>query len=423
MSKPNIIYIHTHDTGRCIQPYGYPVHTPHLDRFAREGVLFRKTFCAGPTCSPSRAALLTGMAPHSAGMLGLAGDMGWGLHDYRQHLLHTLKANGYETALAGIQHIAGDTSVIGYDRDLGEGRDNPDTMYTADFVCEYLADRPDKPFFLSFGLWETHRMKPYPEPNQHHDPRYTAPAAHLPDAPQTRYDMARFNSAVEEADQKIGHVLQAIDDLGYADHTLVIITTDHGIGHPWMKCNLSDGGLGVMLMMRGPGGFTGGRVLDALVSHLDLFPTICELLDIPPPDRLQGTSLMPLIRDEAAEVRSELFGEITYHVSYDPQRCVRTQRYKYIKRFDNRSRRVLPNTDDGPSKEYLLEHGWADYALPDEALYDILFDPLERDNRIDDPALKSVADDLRERLQQWMKETDDPLLNGPVPPPLPRPHY
>ncbi|WP_082053739.1 sulfatase-like hydrolase/transferase [Gordoniibacillus kamchatkensis] len=68
----NIVLIHTHDTGRFIQPYGYAVSTPNLMRFARESLLFRHAYCAGPTCSPSRAALMTGMVPHSAGMFGLA---------------------------------------------------------------------------------------------------------------------------------------------------------------------------------------------------------------------------------------------------------------------------------------------------------------------------------------------------------------
>jgi len=72
MARPNILYLHSHDTGRTIQPYGHAVATPHLQRLADQGVLFRRAFCAAPTCSPSRAALLTGQCPHSSGMLGLA---------------------------------------------------------------------------------------------------------------------------------------------------------------------------------------------------------------------------------------------------------------------------------------------------------------------------------------------------------------
>jgi arylsulfatase A-like enzyme len=114
--RPDILYIHSHDTGRFIQPYGHAVPTPHLQRLAGEGVLFRQAFCAAPTCSPSRAALLTGRYPHEVGMLGLA-HRGHRLTDNRLHLLHTLKAAGYYTALSGMQHVIDQSQVeqLGYD--------------------------------------------------------------------------------------------------------------------------------------------------------------------------------------------------------------------------------------------------------------------------------------------------------------------
>ena len=104
MPRPNILYIHSHDTGRYISPYGHAVPTPNLQNLAEAGVLFRRAYCAAPTCSPSRAALLTGQSPHSAGMLGLA-NRGFQLGDFRQHIIHTLKGAGYTSALAGIQHV------------------------------------------------------------------------------------------------------------------------------------------------------------------------------------------------------------------------------------------------------------------------------------------------------------------------------
>ena len=106
--KPNIIYIHSHDTGRYVQPYGHNVPTPNIQRLAEQGILFRQAFCAAPTCSPSRAALLTGQAAHSAGMTGLV-NRGFGLSDYSQHILHTLHGAGYHTVLAGLQHLHRDT--------------------------------------------------------------------------------------------------------------------------------------------------------------------------------------------------------------------------------------------------------------------------------------------------------------------------
>src|SRR3954470_21580798 len=114
MTAPNILYLHSHDTGRAIQPYGAPVATPRLQQLAEQGVLFRQAFCAAPTCSPSRAALLTGQSPHTAGMLGLA-HRGFALHDYGQHLVHTLRTVGYISTLVGMQHVAKDPRQIGYD--------------------------------------------------------------------------------------------------------------------------------------------------------------------------------------------------------------------------------------------------------------------------------------------------------------------
>src|ERR1700685_2955512 len=91
--RPNILYIHSHDSGRYLQPYGYAVPTPNLMGLASAGVVFRQAFSAAPTCSPSRASLLTGAYPHNNGMLGLA-HRGFALNDYKQHMLHTLRGAG-----------------------------------------------------------------------------------------------------------------------------------------------------------------------------------------------------------------------------------------------------------------------------------------------------------------------------------------
>lgn len=201
MDKPNILYIHSHDTGRYIQPYGHAIDTPCLQHLAEDGVLFRQNFCINPTCSPSRAALLTGCYPHENGMTGLA-----------------------------------------------------------------------------------HRE--------------------------------------------------------------------------W--------------------------------------------------------SLLPLVAGDVADLHDELFFEVNYHAAYEPMRAVRTKRWKYIKRFDGRRTPVLPNCDDGESKSSWLTHDWKHQSVPVEALFDLVFDPNETNNLVHDPAAQSILDDLRGRVVRWMKETDDPLLEGAV---------
>jgi len=229
--------------------------------------------------------------------------------------------------------------------------------------------------------------------------------------------MADFKTSARTFDWGVGTVLAALDAAGLADNTLVICTTDHGIAFPLMKCNLTDHGIGVFLIMRGPGGFAAGKVIDAMISQIDVLPTVAEVIGIDRPAWWQGRSMMPLIRGEAAEIRDELFAEVTYHAAYEPQRCVRTRRWKYIRRFDERSRPVLVNCDSSPTRDAFLAAGWKDRPVAREQLYDLFYDPHESCNLAADPAHPEVVREMAPRLDRWMHETDDPLLAGPVPKP------
>src|SRR6201999_1302422 len=136
------------------------------------------------------------------------------------------------------------------------------------------------------------------EPSSVRDALYGAPPAQLPDTAATRKDMAAFKASARSLDQGVGAVLHGLDEAGVADNTLVVLTTDHGLPFPGAKGTLSDRGLGVMLIVRGPGGFHGGHVSDALVSHLDLYPTLLELAGVPPVEGIHGKSLLPLVHRE-----------------------------------------------------------------------------------------------------------------------------
>ena len=169
--------------------------------------------------------------------------------------------------------------------------------------------------------------------------------------------------------------------------------------------------------MRGPGGFSGGRVFDAMVSQIDIFPSICELAGIEQPEWVQGTSFLPLIQGKVPAIHEAIFAEATYHAAYEPQRAVRTDRWKYIRRFGDRKTPVLANCDDSPSKDLFVQYGWQNHVLASEQLYDLIFDPNEAANMANDPAAATVLQEMRTRLDQWMINTDDPLLHGPVPAP------
>ncbi|MET0420551.1 MAG: sulfatase [Acidimicrobiia bacterium] len=415
MTPPNILYLHSHDTGRYVQPYGYQVPTPNIQHLADQGVLFREAFCAAPVCSGSRAALLTGQCAHATGMIGLA-HRGFRLTHPERHIVHTLRAAGYWSGLVGEQHVSADVHDLGYDHveDLGSTK----VRDVAPAATRLIAERAgsEDPFFLSVGFFETHRE--YFEPSSVRDALYSRGPENIVDSAATRRDMASFKASARALDQGVGTVLNALEENNLVDHTLVIMTTDHGLAFPGAKATMFDRGIGVMLIMRGPGGFERGRVHDAIVSHVDLYPTICELAGIERPSWLEGVSLLPLVQGEVTDVRDEVFAEVTYHAAYEPQRAVRTKRYKYARRFDSdHPSVVLANVDDGPTKEALLAAGWADVVPPAEALYDLWLDPAEGNNRIEDPALREVRVDLEARLQDWMVKTDDPLLDGPVPPP------
>jgi len=422
----NVLYIHTHDSGRCFAPYGYPVSTPAISRFAREGTLFRQAFSAAPVCSPSRASLLTGKSPHACGMLGLA-HRGFGLDNYGEHVANLLKAESMETVLCGIQHVAHSPEIIGYDHILGEtsfgmGDDFHQLdsvsydLANAGSVADYLSARSndDGEFFLSFGMFNTHR--PYP-PTPEGSGAYVLPPVTVRDTPESREDFAGHIAAVEIVDQAFSIVVTALEKAGLRERTLVIFTTDHGMPFPDMKCSLFDGGTGVALIIDYPGNASKGKVVDALVSHLDILPTICELTDTTTPDYCEGSSLVPLCDGTRERIREEVFGEVSYHAAYEPMRSIRTSRYKLIKRYDVNLDPVPANIDDSPAKKRLLDAGYLRFPRTREMLIDLDLDPLERENRIHDPAYREVYRELNESLAEWMRRTGDPLYLGRVPKP------
>jgi N-sulfoglucosamine sulfohydrolase len=411
-NRPNILYLHSHDTGRYVQPYGEPVPMPNVQALADQGVLFREAFCAAPTCSASRACLLTGQYGQSNGMLGLA-HRGWSLRDYHHHIVNVLHGVGYTSTLIGEQHISKEPEVIGYDEVMKIPTTHVESV--APLAMEVLRRPRDRPLFLSVGFFETHRE--FLGPGSLRDVHYSKPPNNLPDTPEVRADVAAFKASARSLDHGVGMVLNQLDASGLMDDTLIIFTTDHGMPFPGAKATLYDRGLGVMLILRGPEPFNGGRVIDALVSHIDVYPTVCEYLEIERPPFLQGVSLMGLLHGHTTSAREEIFAGSTWHAAYEPQRAIRTRRHKYIHRWGERLTPVLPNTDDGPSKDLLLRGGWAERVIPKEQLYDLLYDPNEANNLLADPAYAAVLADLRRRLEAWMRDTDDPLLAGHVDPP------
>jgi arylsulfatase A-like enzyme len=347
-------------------------------------------------------------------MLGLV-NFGFSMDHYQRHILHVFKGSGYKTAACGIQHIVKDPNVLGYDEILHR----PD--YPMEFglasvvtpqVVDYLSRGHAEPFFLVVGFKETHR--PYDAPTAEDDPRYIMPPTSISDAPETRLDMASFHASARKLDNAVGEILSALERNGQLENTLVIYSTDHGLAMPQMKCNLYDAGSGVGLIMRGPREFVGGKVFDALITQLDLFPTLCDYIGVEHPAWLQGKSMMPIVHGEQAEINDEVHAEVNYHISYEPMRMVRTHRYKYIRHYLDRDHPVIANCDSGSTKDFWLSHDWQKQISSREELYDTVLDPNERHNLIDQALHHEVAEEMRGRLDRWMLVTEDPILKGPI---------
>lgn len=408
----NLVYIHTHDSGRYFQPYGYGFSTPHIQQLAEESTLFRQAHCAGPTCSPSRAALLTGMMPHSSGMLGLA-HRGFSLTDPQKHLSWFLHRHQFDTALSGIQHEAADVHTLGYTRILSASTDmklsrRERDLHNARQAAAYIAEKHEKPFFLSFGMSNTHR--PYPDHREMQiNPDFLIPPWPMSDTQENRADMADYYCALKTVDECVGIVIDALRTTGHEQDTIVLFTTDHGLPWPHMKCTLTDAGTGVAMMLKYPGNPM-QRAVDHLVSHIDVFPTLCDLLHLHKPDWLQGVSLLPLL-EKGESVRDAVFAEVTYHAAYEPMRSIRTDRYKLIVRYDDLLSIVMANMDQSPAKLQLIEEGYSENVHPRESLYDLHADPAERINLITDLRYTNVYHELLRQLNAWMEKTDDPLLH------------
>jgi arylsulfatase A-like enzyme len=419
----NIIYMHTHDTGRYIEPYGYNVPTPNLMELAKEGTVFRQAFCVGPTCSPSRAGLLSGMAPHSCGMLGLAHR---GFHmDCSKHLVRFLNDKGYETALSGIQHEMPEAGMIGYKRILDnqnyhmrKGLKFDSVQFDLDnahFAADFIKEKKDKPFFMSFGMFNTHRA--FPDIDSDINPDYIQPPWPHYDNKENREEMAAYITSARVMDRCAGIIMEALKESGQDEDTMIIFTTDHGIPFPKMKCSLYDVGIGVSLIIKFPGNKMRGGVLDSLVSQVDIFPTICDFAGLDKPNGLQGVSLLPLFEGTTDKVREEIFAEVNYHAAYEPVRCIRTERYKLIRFYGNHNELIPANWDDGLSKSFLVENGYLGEIRDREMLFDLYLDPVERINHIGDNRYRDIYNDLSLRLEEWMRRTEDPLFAPKIPAP------
>jgi N-sulfoglucosamine sulfohydrolase len=393
----DVVVMTTHDIGRHLHCYGRSgIVSPHLDAFAASGLRFEQAFCTAPQCSPSRASLATGRYPHNNGVMGLAHPgFDWELDPYVPHIARVLADEGFETHLFGGQHVSMHPERLGFAH-----------HHAATEGIEALL-ATDRRLYLEINFEETHR--PYPQVEGEPPADLEIPS-YLPDGPEAVAEMAGLRAGIRLTDEAVGRVLDALEIAGRAGNAVVVFTTDHGAAMPRAKCTLYDPGLEVALLLRWPEGDIHG-VRDEMVSNVDVLPTLLEAAGIAIPDGVQGRSLL---HDGG---RDMIFAEKTFHSYYDPMRCVRTRRHKLIRNFETAFAVEVPgDIQAGPIFRANPTRYSRDRPNVVE-LYDLEDDPLEQRNLAGLPEMAEVEKKLSEELWRWMRETDDPLLKGPVPSP------
>lgn len=412
----NLILIDCHDLGQHLGCYGWTsVPSPNLDALAAQGVCFTNSFCTAPQCSPSRAAIYTGRYPHANGMLGLAHPpFDWRLHPDEVHLARHLQRAGYFTAQIGTQHVTGhdvaSVQALGFDH-VARADIAADV---ADYAIDFLRSAPPQPFFLNIGFAEPHRdahglFKQAPPDAS----RGVQIPPYLPQSEAACAEFAALQGVIGAMDAALGRIWRTVQELGVDGQTWLIFTTDHGLAMPRAKCTLYDPGLKTALLMRAPAlGLSGGRTFDELISHVDLTPTILEMVGLPLPDNVQGRSFAALLRGETYAPRQYIFAEKTFHTAYEPQRAIRTERYKLIWNAEVGIMNVPGDIIRSPLYPEMIQEIIVE--RPPFELYDLEADPGERTNLVDNLHYAAVFTWLRHELRRWMEETGDPLLDGPI---------
>jgi uncharacterized sulfatase len=430
--RPNILFCIGDDWGwpSCGALGDRVVRTPNFDRIAREGVLFPYTFCASPSCTPSRGAILTGQMFYRLE----EGANLWSTLPKRFAVFpDLLEAAGYRVGLTKKGWGPG------FERQSGWTR-NPAGPNFKSFAEFFAAQPADKPFCFWYGSFDPHR--PYDRGSGSQSGLKAGDVRvppWLPDAPEVREDILDYYAEIERADREIGEMLKLLADAGRLDNTIVLVTGDNGWPFPRGKTNLYDSGCRQPLAVRWPARAKGGRVVDDFISFCDFAPTFLEAAGLKPPPETTGRSFLDVLQSGKSgrvdPARDAVIVGRERHVGRAgpsggpgyPMRAIRTHQFKFIRNYtpDRWPAGDAPahaDCDNGPTKSYLLQH--ADEPAmkplfdlcfgkrPAEELYDLAKDPDELKNVAADPAYAEVKQRLAARLDAYLRQTADPRIVG-----------
>ena len=458
VDRPNILFILTEDQGAHLSFLGTPgLRTPHMDSLAMSGVYFRNAFVGYPVCSPSKACLYTSLHNHTNGILNNTPnyhkpvdqltDAEKGNPLYVRNrvpasiptLVERLKAAGYYQGVTHKLHVA-PVEKFPYDEFIPG--DNGRAV--AGFIRR--GTTAGKPWHLFLNIAGSHR--PFPNSDKvkiRVNPAEVKLPAYLPDTPVARQDWAEYFAAVERADGIVGEALAALRDSGQEKNTIIIcMGGDHGPAFQHGKMTLYDLGLRVTLSIRAPGMQT-GVISDALVSELDLAPTLLDLLGLPPFPRSDGISLEPILAGTpGAKGHDIIFAQISnrgtlpndgmqersvcdgrWHLIYrekltPPWRQVQADSQEW-QQWGNRTYAETVRVKDQFPEPFRILAEMAPQGLggnvPALELYDLHTDPDEMHNLAGDPAHRAQRDRLYAALREKVASTGDTSVRPPAAPP------
>ena len=432
--KPrNVLLIVADDLLREIGCYGNKaIQTPHLDALAKRGVLFTQAYSSVASCSPSRASLYTGLYTHQNGQYGLQhAAHKQEAHPWVQALPQLLRAAGYWTGIIGKIHV-GPQSVYQWHAEItGKGlKGNRDVVAMAQASRDFINKREQKPFFLIVGYSDPHRAakgfgnEPFAkDPKEvRYDPKKVVVPYHLPDRPEVRAELAEYYQSVTRMDRGVGLLMEVLEQTGQLGNTLIIFVSDNGMPFPGAKTTLYGAGVHLPLIVCAPNQKTRGHQNNAMVSYIDIAPTILEWSKAKGPKgySLPGKSFLPILDEQNPKGWDLVFGSHQFHeiTMYYPMRFAQTRKHKYILNYAHAL--DYPFASDLWASDMwqgILKRGdkmmgqrGVDAYLhrPREELYDIEKDPNELKNLAGDSAYASVLQDMRQRLRAWQTATDDP---------------
>ena len=410
---PNIVIITCHDLGQHLGCYGVQtVNSPNIDRLASKGVMFKSFYSTSAVSSPGRASLATGRYPQSNGLMGLThAPWWWSINDDEKHMAQLLKEKGYKTTLIGFQHIA-QPQQLGFMVHLSVNNTASETVKEA---VNYFQNGVNikQPFYLEIGFTEVH------DPYRHgtDSTKGIFVPGYLEATKETCLQLAGFQGDIKFLDNCIGEILNAIENSPVSDNTIIIFTSDHGIGFPGAKWSARKAGINVAFIIYQPdSSFSGGKIFHEPMSNVDVLPTLFEYSGIPVPENIEGISFMKLISGkETRPPRDAAFAQYTPDMKRDNQsRTVISGKYQLIWYFDA-GRTVKYPTNASPSKfSAHVEREETTGTRPFFELFDIEQDPWELEDLGGKDEYRETVQRLSKKLISWMKSVNDPLLKGPL---------